>query len=180
MKNVVPSKIKMKLSSIFCWNPKSYKRSASPDELDEFRERGRLLLRQMLESDDTDLNDVVRAARELHEEEQEWLGKQSHKDRAKYEKALLQRRKQNDKVGSFSANMLTYRKQDACDDGTDRSQSKRDAGSLSSSTASFCPLDDFSSLASSAAHRRHDDAMSVIEEESEFPIEFPVEWELSG
>jgi hypothetical protein len=111
-----------------CLVPSSRAAGAQNDlrrQMELEREEGQALLREMVlttnnngETTATNNNNidwaaVIAKANELHAREQEYLRKQSPRERkrfAKRQRRALQKRKQYDAVGSFSVNMLTYRR----------------------------------------------------------------------
>jgi hypothetical protein len=99
-------------SKLACFSHGNPNNSPPPEETDMFRERGQAQLRAIITESNlqsVDWNAVIQKASELHQLEQKRLrhGYQP-KDRTKHEKRAIERRKRNDKAGSFSCNMRTY------------------------------------------------------------------------
>ena len=137
------------ISKLACFSQKQRHPSDLPsaEEFNEFRERGQAILRELLSSNNNtkiDWAEVIKTANDLHTQEQAWLKYQSRKERYKFQKRALDRRKKYESTGSFSMNLLTYRNDGS---GKERSKNQRQA-SMASSSSTSCALDDHSSFAS--------------------------------
>lgn len=82
--------------------------------MEQEREEGQALLRSMvLSSSEVDWAAVIAKANELHTKEQAWLRQRNRRQKRLFrrlQKRALSKRRKYDSSGSFSVNMLTFRK----------------------------------------------------------------------
>lgn len=143
----------------------------SPNEINIYRERGQAILRTLTESEKVDWQQVIRTANELHEQEQKWLKLKSRKERFRIRRRAQPQRKQNETIGSFSVNLLSYNNSGVEEKSRYSRRKLVRKNSRETSSASSQPTDDHSSNASlsSGAYRSSgSDTSQQIGEMAEF------------
>lgn len=139
--------------------------SVTKERLEQERQEGQALLRAMAEGDTVDWHAIIVKADELHAREQEYLRIRqcSSRDRRKFQRKALQKRRKYDMIGSFSVNMLTYRMDDkkSATETESKGSTRDDEGSFASSQSDDVIIGMSSSSSSSSS------GMDVIDEQLE-------------
>ena len=134
--------------------------------IEQEREEGQALLRRMVvSSEEVDWAAVIQKANELHRKEQVYLQSKNKRQRKlleKLQRRALSKRKRHDSIGSFSVNMLTFRKtaMDTTKTSGSISNTSRDDHSHDGSYGSGLSMDGF------GINKSHD-GMEPIDEEYE-------------